>query len=161
MQQLLISDTNVIIDLEEGGLIAELFALPYTFAVPDILFYEELDEQHCHLLDMGLILKELSEQSMGYALKLVDQYRGPSTNDCLALALAKQEGCPLITGDKRLRTAADLEDVEKLGTIWLLEQMLINEILTIAQVDVAVALMKQSGSRLPWDLLEAMLRSYR
>ncbi len=37
---LLISDANVLIDIENGGLTSAMFSLPYQFAVPDILFYE-------------------------------------------------------------------------------------------------------------------------
>ena len=37
---LLISDANVLIDIENGGLTGAMFSLPYQFAVPDILFYE-------------------------------------------------------------------------------------------------------------------------
>lgn len=37
--QLLISDANILIDLEEGELLNELFQLPYQFKVPDILFF--------------------------------------------------------------------------------------------------------------------------
>jgi hypothetical protein len=36
--QLLISDANILIDLEEGGLLEVFFRLPYQFSVPDILF---------------------------------------------------------------------------------------------------------------------------
>lgn len=52
--QLLISDANILIDLEEGGLLRQLFGLPYEFRVPDILFYEELEDQHGYLVDLGL-----------------------------------------------------------------------------------------------------------
>ena len=54
---LLISDANILIDIEFGGLVAPLFSLEYQFAVPDILFYEELDEQHRYLLGMGGLLE--------------------------------------------------------------------------------------------------------
>ena len=37
MSRLLVSDTNIFIDLEEGNLLNEFFALPYEIAVPDIL----------------------------------------------------------------------------------------------------------------------------
>ncbi|MFT5708399.1 MAG: hypothetical protein ACI9ES_002701, partial [Oceanospirillaceae bacterium] len=50
MQQLLISDANILIDMEEGGLLEVMFQLPYDFATPDILFFEELEEEHTHLL---------------------------------------------------------------------------------------------------------------
>ncbi|MFV3328184.1 hypothetical protein ACNFG0_17185 [Pseudomonas sp. NY15372] len=59
--QLLISDANILIDLEEGELLDELFRLPYQFTVPDILFFEELEAQHGHLLRRGLSLGELSQ----------------------------------------------------------------------------------------------------
>jgi hypothetical protein len=51
---LLISDANILIDIEEGQLISQLFQLPYQFCVPDILFAEELEEQHSDLLHKGL-----------------------------------------------------------------------------------------------------------
>ena len=71
MQQLLISDANILIDMEEGGLLEVMFQLPYDFATPDILFVEELEEDHPHLLDLGLALKEVSAESMMYAIQLI------------------------------------------------------------------------------------------
>ncbi|WP_370280981.1 PIN domain-containing protein [Pontibacterium sp.] len=160
MQQLLISDSNVLIDLEEGGLTQQLFLLPYTFAVPDILYAEELEEKHGWLLDVGLCQKEMTPESMVYVSELLVKYSGPSFNDCTALALAKQEECPLITGDLRLRKAADKESVPKLGTIWLLEQMIIHGICSTKEVRGASLKMKLAGSRLPWTLLDDMLAKH-
>jgi len=51
--QLLISDANILIDLEEGEILNSLFSLPYQFTVPDILYFDELEMQHAHLLDRG------------------------------------------------------------------------------------------------------------
>ena len=39
--RLLISDANVLIDIEEGALISSLFRLPHRIATPDLLFFEE------------------------------------------------------------------------------------------------------------------------
>jgi hypothetical protein len=78
MLQLLISDTNIIIDFEDGGLINELFQLPYRFAVPDILYAEELEACHGHLLGLGLQQRELNPESMAYALQLVERYGAPA-----------------------------------------------------------------------------------
>ena len=44
--QRLVSDANVLIDMDAGGLLKAMFALDYNFAVPDILFDEELKAQH-------------------------------------------------------------------------------------------------------------------
>ena len=58
MQQLLISDANILIDMEEGELLTQLFQLPYQFAIPDILFVEELEEEHAHLPGIGVDQQE-------------------------------------------------------------------------------------------------------
>jgi predicted nucleic acid-binding protein len=65
-------------------------------------FVEELEEDHPHLQDLGLALKEVSAESMMYAMQLTGTYTQASRNDCFALALAKQEQCPLLTGDMAL-----------------------------------------------------------
>ncbi|OGV32302.1 MAG: hypothetical protein A3E88_05655 [Legionellales bacterium RIFCSPHIGHO2_12_FULL_35_11] len=57
---LLISDTSVLIDIEHGELTSAMFSLPWQFAVPDILFLEELAEKHAHLLEFGLICKVMN-----------------------------------------------------------------------------------------------------
>lgn len=155
--QLLISDANILIDLEEGELIEQLFQLPFKFSIPDILFEEELDEQHGYLVDLGLKLKGLSGESMLYGMELTQRYTNPSRNDCFALALAKQENCPLLTGDKALRCAAANEAVMVQGTLWVVEQLVRQQLVSIDQARSAYEKMKQAGRRLPWALAETKL----
>lgn len=102
---LLISDANILIDIEIGGLVAPMFSLDYRFAVPDVLFYEELEAQHAYMLDMGLESKELDEQMVDRVVDLARQYVRPGRNDLFALVLATAEQCPLLTGDRDLKAA--------------------------------------------------------
>lgn len=44
--QLLISDANILIDIHDCGLLSFLFDLPYEIVTPDVLFEEELKENH-------------------------------------------------------------------------------------------------------------------
>ena len=44
-----ISDANILIDVEVGGLMAPMFSLGYQFVVLDVLYFEELAEQPCPL----------------------------------------------------------------------------------------------------------------
>lgn len=78
-------------DISSGGIIQNR-----------VFFVEELEEDHPHLQDLGLALKEVSAESMMYAMQLTGTYTQASRNDCFALALAKQEQCPLLTGDMAL-----------------------------------------------------------
>lgn len=155
--QLLISDANILIDLEEGQLIELMFELPYQFSIPDILFAEELEQQHEYLLALGLTTRELTSQSMVHVMTLTQQYTQPSRNDCLALALAKQENCPLVTGDKALRAAADSEGVIVKGTLWVIEQMVRQQLINTTDARAAYQKMKTANRRLPWDIAEAIL----
>ena len=93
-------------DVEIGELVAPMFSLGYQFAVPDILYFEELEEQHAHLLDMGLLARTLSAASVARVQALSQIYTRPGRNDLFALALAEVEQCPLLTGDAALRQAA-------------------------------------------------------
>lgn len=156
--QILISDANIFIDLEEAGLLNLLFKLPFTFKTPDILYVEELEDQHAYLLSMGLELSELSPETLLYAMQLVEKVKGPSTNDCFALASARQEGSPLLTGDNDLRRLAKEEAIVVMGTIWVVEQMVINGLISTEVAYDSYDKMKSAGRRLPWDLALSRLK---
>lgn len=148
--QVLISDANVLIDMEAGGLLELMFKLPFEFKVSDMLFADELSHQHSHLLSLGLIQAELTPEGMMEAMRMTHTYAGPSRYDCFSLALAKQESCPLLTGDKDLRRAAQQEAVLVKGTIWLVEQLVIVELINTDTATVSYKSMQNAGSRLPW-----------
>lgn len=156
--QLLISDTNIIIDLDVCGLVQKMFDLPYTFAVPDVLYIEELEEHHGDLPAYGLQIKTLGAERVDYAVALQTENIKTNANDLFALALAKQEDCPLLTGDGALRDLAAVEQVEIRGTIWIIEQMLQEGILNPDQAKEAFRAMKDSYRRLPWKEAENMLK---
>ncbi|MFF7706254.1 DUF3368 domain-containing protein [Pseudomonas sp. NPDC007930] len=158
---LLISDANILIDLEEGALLTHLFQLPFTFQVPDILFYEELETQHAHLLGLGLTLGELTPETLIYALELTTRVRGPSRNDCFALALARQQRCHLLSGDMALRKLAKAEAVPVNGTLWVVEQMVAHSIISLPDAEQAYARMRASARRLPWDLVQKSLEALK
>ncbi len=147
---LLISDANILIDIEDGHLTPVVFRLPYAIAVTDVLFELELRERHAHLLKIGLQVKSLSSESVKKVEFLIAQYPRPSVMDHSALALAIQERCPLLTGDKDLRMAAKKESVEVHGTIWIVEQLLNQKLIDRQKAKGSFEIMKAKGSRLPW-----------
>jgi predicted nucleic acid-binding protein len=158
MPTLLISDTNILMDVEAGGLATALFSLDYTFAVPDILFEEELAANFGHLAHMGLQVKELSPDVVRIAERLAQHYRRVSGNDRLALALALGEGVGLLTGDQLLKKAAEGENVQVRGTVWLLQEMIRERRITLAVALSALDRMRDVGRRLPWELAKRILQ---
>lgn len=162
-RRLLISDANILIDMEKGGVLPLMFQLDAVFAVPDLLYEEELRERSPQMLDMGLRTLELTAETVRYADALIARHArtGASTNDLLALALARQEQTTLLTGDGKLRIVATEERVEVHGTLWLMEQLMNAGILTVVQAAAAYERMKLARSRLPWDEVERQLKARR
>ena len=158
---LIISDANIFIDIEVAGLTRIMFQLPEVFAVPNILYEEELSEHHPELPVLGLRVLDVTEEYVKEADRLGEIYTKPSHNDLLALALAKQEQCPLLTGDNKLREAAEAERITVRGTLWLVEQLFINELINYKETKEAYTRIKQDGRRLPWPEVENQLERFR
>lgn len=158
---LLISDTNIFIDFEEGELIDELFCLAYTLGVPDLLYEDELREQHADLLARGLKLLELDAQGLSRIMKLGRLYPQPSRLDLAALVTAEQNNCALVTGDRNLRRAAKSEGIQVYGTLWICEQLVHEEVISVERLALAYKRMRERGRRLPKDVITAQLRTLR
>lgn len=168
--QLLISDANILIDMEAGALMETLFRLPMRFGIPDVLYYEEIEPGTPGLEALGLQVMEISGEFVRYAERLPSQYNHtlpakhgakPSHNDYLALALAKQESCTLLTGDANLRSVARQEQVVVMGTIGLLCIMVENQQLTVDESLAALNKMQEALRRLPWTEAQKRLEALR
>lgn len=155
--QLLISDANILIDMEEGQLLQAMFRLPFQFQTPDMLFADELAEQHPYLPNYGLHLGILNEASMNRVSQLSLKYKNTGRYDCMALSLAQQEQCTLLTGDQNLTKAAKAEKVATRGSIWLVEQLVQHRIITIEAARHSYTRMEANGRRLPWKQARQLL----
>lgn len=160
--RLLVSDANIFIDMAKGDLLKLMFELDVVFAVPNTLYEEELIDDHPDLPGLGLQSIELLADGVIHAEKLVQKYQstGVSINDLLALAVAHQEKCPLLTGDAKLRSASEGEDIEVHGTLWVVAQLLEAGLLNAEQARDAYQRMRQAGRRLPWKEVEDQLRKF-
>jgi predicted nucleic acid-binding protein len=160
---ILVSDTSVLIDLERGGLLEAIFALPHEFAVPDVLYDREMQgEWGEHLVRLGLRVAEVSEEGVGNALRYRQQRSSLSVPDSFALALAKERAWLLLTGDGQLRELAIGENVECHGVLWLLDIMEEARIPGIQPLhDGLTALAAHPRCRLPRREITIRLERYR
>jgi predicted nucleic acid-binding protein len=156
---LLIGDTNIFIDFEEGELIPELFQISDTIGVPDLLFEKELRGLPEDLVGHGLQVLELSSESVQRVVELREKHSQPGTTDLTAVSLAEQECCCLLTGDKFLRKAAEEEGVEVHGTLWVCERLVDEGVITVRVLCDAYRKMKANGRRLPWTETKKQLES--
>ena len=154
---ILVSDANIFVDMDVAGLTHAMFGLNDTFATPDVLYHEELSDYHSEPLELGLQIEALDGDAIAQVEQMVSMYAQVSLNDLFALVLAKERGWPLLTGDRRLREVADEERVEIYGTLWLVERLVDQEIITFGKARAAFELMRNGGRRLPWKDVDVLL----
>ena len=135
-----------------------MFRLEETFATPDILYHEELAEHHPELPGLGLRVERLSRIAIADVDRMTLVHAGPSTNDLIALALAKERQWALLSGDHRLRQAAETEQVEFNGTLWLVERMVETRTISIERAKEGFELMRNGARRLPWAEVDVLVK---
>jgi hypothetical protein len=163
MATLLVSDTSVLIDLDRGAILPEIFRLPFEVGVPDLLFEGELKHWQGPALEpMGL--RVLSLDGTGVSLAQTYRVREPrlSLPDAFALALAKTGGYVLLAGDKSLRELAEAEQVECHGVLWVLDQLEQHGVLAAARLlNALVLITSHPRCRLPKADIQVRLARYR
>lgn len=157
-----VSDTSVLIDLERGALLETAFALPFEFAVPDLLYAQELRPHHGdRLLEWGLRIETLSPDDVARAVD--DRRSNPSLSlpDAFALALARSQHWTLLTGDRALRELAESEGVECHGVLWVLDRIYEARIISAQHLREALqAIADHPRCRLPRREIRLRLAQY-
>lgn len=145
----LILDTSICIDLYHGKLLKAVLQLKYKIILPDVMLAELEEPAGELLLKIGFIQEGTSGEEINDIFALRNEYASPSTNDLVALYLAKRNDCYLITGDNALRNAAKQEGLTSHGLFWLIDEMVKCGILTGNQAADALERIIDEGSWLP------------
>ncbi len=154
---ILVSDANIFIDFDTAGLTPALFKLPHEFLTSNIIYNQELQLRHAELPGLGLRILDLGGPDIELLEVLVERYPKPGVNDLSVLVIAMQRKWALVSGDKNRREVAQLEGIQIYGTLWLMDQMITHRIINLVQARDAFDTMRQSGRRLPWRDVRAML----
>lgn len=147
----LITDTNIWIDLDNAGILADVFRLPYQFLTPDLAKGEMIQPPWEALEKKGLVLQEMDADQMAELVRLRSLHRHLSVMDLASFLLAKSLAAVLLTGDSRLMTLATTNGLSVHGALWLLDEMTRLQILANRQAAVALERMLEMGARLPRD----------
>ena len=158
----LVSDTSVIIDLERGALLDDLFQLPFEFAVPDLLFRRELEGAlGDRLIALGLRVEELTSVEVTRATEVRREKKDLSTPDTFAFAIAEGRGWPLLTGDGGLRRLAGESQLEFHGVLWICDQFEDGDHVPMLRLHAGLtALSSHPRCRLPMAAVQERLARY-
>jgi predicted nucleic acid-binding protein len=127
---------------------------------PDMVIAELLLSSW-NLLGMGLIEKSLSGSEMLEVEGLVKKHPRAGSIDLISLFLALRENAVLLTGDKILRTAAQKEGADVHGTLWLLDAMVEENVISKMEGYRSLKLMRDAGRRLPKNGVSARMNSWK
>lgn len=142
----LVSDSSVLIEFSKRELLDKIFELEYQFAVPDLLFYEELIDlgrySRQDLVEFGLLIEPLDPDAVAMAISYQSRRSALSLVDCFALALANHHGYVLLTEDRAMRGFAQAEDIPHHDILWVVDNMSTAGILSGAQVTATLEAMR-------------------
>lgn len=149
MQRIYISDTNIWSHFRHGGLLDELFALPFAFASTDFVLNELPEGEPEQLKALGLIVETLQADAVAALFELTLQHNNSALADVSWYFVAKAKNLPLLTGDAQLRRQAAKDGVVVRGALWLLDQFIEHGIIASNHAAASLQAMLDAGARLP------------
>lgn len=159
--EIVISDTNILIDLFNSGLLVYCKNLSIDFRTLDVVINEiELGDQYeaiMSIVDDGFLqVCELSGEQIQKVLETIGAYHGVcnlSPEDISVMIYAKENNCRLLTGDKALRKKAEQDGIIVSGVLYLTDMMINRGIITNSDMRTALQKLLDSNARLPKKLI--------
>ena len=167
MKNIVINDTNIFIDLIELEILPDFFNLPWRVLTTDFVL-EELEAcqkenvlNYCKsdkLEVTSMMEDELTTISEIY----LSTNRQVSFTDCSVWYIAKKNGYILLTGDKKLRTKAQYDNIEVHGILFIFDKLVEHEILSTSHAaDLLAQLQQMSHRYLPKEDIEQRILKWR
>ncbi len=162
-----VSDTNIFIDLIEAGLLDEFFNLPWEIHTTDFVLEELKDVEQRKKLDtyvnkeMLKVKRYKNDEVMELGLFKLELPRESnlSFTDCSVLQLAQKLCCPLLTGDKKLRTLAR-EIAEVHGILYVFDNIVKSKLVSAETAVLKLNRLLKANVRLPRSKAEEMMQKW-
>jgi len=149
-----IVDACVFIDMRAAGLLTQMTELSgklgQDLATTDLVA-DELNENpdETELSRLGFEIVGFSAGRLDELVCFRSQYSGLSLSDASAFLLALERESMLVTNEGPLRNRAARSGVQVHGTLWLLQQMVRQNVVSPRKAATALKTMLAAGSRFP------------
>ncbi len=155
--EIVINDTNILIDLFNAGLLNYCRQLNLEFRTLDVIMEEICVESQREAVnqlvaDGTLKVYSLTGNQVAVVYNKVASYEGVcnlSPQDISVMVYAIDNNCRLLTGDKILKENATLENVKVSGVLFITDMLTENGIVEASQMIRALERLLDSNSRLP------------
>ena len=164
--KLIVTDTNVFFDLIKIGALPEFFSLDYDicttdFVLKEILLSDQSEQIEPFVRAKSLTVFELSEDEINLVNNLITKRSFKGITDKSVLWKAIELSCPLLTGDKKLRSEAEDMRIEVHGSIWVIETLLENDLISKIICIEFLENLKEVNVNLPHDLIDNLIRQLK
>lgn len=166
--ELIVDDTNILIDLANTGLAPYCRNMGVTFHTTELVI-KELKDQSLFVSIQPLLLDGTLVQDHLEGLALVDfavlyQEYHTSSNltpaDCSVIVLAETLHCRLLTNDQKLLRHARQRGIETNGLLWLTDRMVDQGIVNPMQMINCLQQLMISNDRAPRQLILERIDQY-
>ena len=166
-QRIVISDTNIFIDLVDAGMIDSFFALPFeihttTYIIEELLKMEQRAAIENHIATGQLHITSLEGEDFIDLLLLYNSARSNlSVNDCSVWLLASMKDGALLTGDGNLRRKATQNGIEVHGILYVFDKLVEHGVITTSIAHAALEFLSHHNKRLPKSEIEKRLALWK
>jgi predicted nucleic acid-binding protein len=161
--RLIITDVSVLFDLYHLKVIPEFFALDMEicttlFVYNEIVQLEQIEAFEMFKRTQKLTVLDVLPDEEVHILNFKLKRNLKSMPDKTMLWKALQLKCPLLTCDDKLRKEARDHGIEVHGSIWVLEELLRQNIISASKVMVLFELLKTINTRLPFGEIDKIIK---
>lgn len=167
--EIVINDTNILIDLYNAGLLPFCRKLQLDFRTLDVVMAEiEVEEQleavQALVEDGTLTVYSLSGEQVGKVYQKIAMYQGVcnlSPEDIPVMVYAIDNDCRLLTGDKKLRDKAMMENIKVSGVLYITDLLTKEGMIEKEEMAIALDRLLKSNNRLPKRLIKERIEALR
>lgn len=168
MEKIVVSDTNIFIDLISVNLLDGFFGLPWEIHTTDMVIDELIrSEQHeaikCFRQNGYLKVKSFNGEELLQIVKMKTERptSNASIQDCSVWKLAKDLDCALLTGDNKLRKVVQKDNIEVHGILYLFDKMLEYKIMDNETAINKLQTLFSINSRLPKEEIDKRIALWK
>jgi predicted nucleic acid-binding protein len=164
--KLIVTDSSVFFDIIKIQALPEFFDLEIEVCTTDFVQKEILESEQRKQIEHFIRLKKLTVFEM--SAEEIDEVIQFKTNrvfrtliDKTVLWKAKQLGCPLLTGDAKLRNEATEQGVKVHGSLWVVMQLVKHEIVDKKKGIEYLEKLRIVNDRLPVEEIEKLIKKLK
>ena len=164
---IVVSDTNIFIDLASVGMMEDSCELPVRMHTTDQVINEITDNAQKtlvgKLVDEGKItVKHFDETEFSHVIEMFQTRKNNvSVTDCSVWYYAKRNGYRLLTGDNKLKNSAIADGVQVSGILFLTDMLVEQKIISRKDMAEKLERLLDLNSRLPKRIINERIIKYR